>query len=408
VKVGPEVVTLLILISVGLLGGGYVAFEAVTTAPRPPDFTVPTTDNGTFTLSNHTGEVVILDLFATWCASCQIVEANLKENMPAWDGQPITILSLGIDPTETMDDLRAYKDAHNLTWIVAQDTDNVRQKYNTYEIARVVVFDVDGNVIFERSGVTSAEEFRDVVDDALAGRRAPLGVVQYSIVGLAMVAGAAAFFSPCAVGMLPAYVMRTVQTGAGSATRALKVGSIAALGVLLIFFGVGGLALIVGPSLTRNIPYLQPLVGFLLVAFGVLLLARPFSTTLQRLTSPLQRWAYDVQTERGDHGASFFAYGIGYGAAAAGCTAPVLLSVLVTAAAYGPFVGTLIVSAYAFTGAFFMVTVTVAASAARGHLAGFLGRYSRPIEIVSALVLVGGGLFLIWYAARAGTFAART
>lgn len=407
-KVGPEVVTLLILVGVGLLGGGYVAFESVTTPQRPPDFTVPTTDNETFTLTNHTGEVVILDLFATWCASCQIVEANLKENMPAWEGQPITVLSLGIDPTETMDDLRAYKEAHNLTWTVALDTDGVRQKYNTYEIARVVVFDVDGNVIFERSGVTSAAEFRDVVDDALAGRRPPLGVVQYSILGLAMVAGAAAFFSPCAVGMLPAYVMRTVHSGSGSALRSLKVGSIAALGVLLIFFGVGGLALLIGPALTKNVPYLQPLVGFLLVAFGVLLLTRPFSTTLQRITSPLQRWAHDVQTERGDHGAAFFAYGIGYGAAAAGCTAPVLLSVLVTAAAYGPFLGTLIVSAYAFTGAFFMVTVTVAASAARGHLSSFLGRYSRSIEILSALLLVAGGLFLIWYAARAGTFAART
>ena len=225
-KVGPEVVTLLILIGVGLLGGSYVAFQSVTTPPRPPDFTVPTTDNETFTLTNHTGEVVILDLFATWCASCQIVEGNLKENLAEWEDLPVTILSLGIDPTETMDDFRAYKRAHNITWIVGQDTDGVKHKYNTFEIARVVIFDVDGNVVFERSGVTSADEFRDVVDDALAGRRAPLGLVQYSMLGLAMVAGAAAFFSPCAVGMLPAYVLRAVDAGPGSVTRALKVGGL--------------------------------------------------------------------------------------------------------------------------------------------------------------------------------------
>jgi cytochrome c-type biogenesis protein len=406
-RVAPEVITLLILLGVGLLGGGYVAVNAISTPPTPPDFTVATTDNETFTLTNQTGRVVIVDLFATWCASCQIVEGNLKENVPAWDGLPVTILSLGIDPTDSMEDLRAYKTAHNITWTVAQDTDGVRQKYNTYEIARVVVFDVDGNLVFERSGITSADEFRSVVDDALAGRRAPLGVVQYSVLGLAVVAGAAAFFSPCAVGMLPAYVLRAVHTGPGSAPRALKVGSLAALGVLVMFFGIGGLALIIGPPLTKNVPYLQPLVGFLLVAFGILLLTRPFSTTLQRLTSPLQLWAHDVQSEQGDRSGAFFAYGIGYGAAAAGCTAPVLLSILVTAAAFGPFVGTLIVFAYALTGAFFMVTVTVAASATRGHLSGFLRRYARPIEILSALVLVGGGLFLIWYAARAGTFAAR-
>jgi cytochrome c-type biogenesis protein len=406
-RIGPQAVTLLILLGVGLLGGGYVAVQAIHTPPSPPDFTVPTTDNSTFTLSNARGQVVVLDLFATWCASCKIVEANLQEVQPEWDGLPVTIVSLGIDPTDSMDDLRTYQALHNITWIVARDEDRVAQKYNTYEIARVVVFDVDGNLVFEQGGVTTANEFRRVVDDALRGRSPPLGVVQYSVLGLAMVAGGAAFFSPCAVGMLPAYVLRAVHSGPGSARRALKVGGLAALGVLLIFFGVGGLALLIGPPLTRTIPYLQPLVGFLLVVFGVLLLSRPFSTTLQRITSPLQRWAHEVQEERGDHAAAFFTYGIGYGAAAAGCTAPVLLSVLVTAAAYGAFVGSLIVLLYAFTGAFLMVTVTVAASAARGHLVPFLRRFGRPIETASALLFVAGGLFLIWYAARAGTFAAR-
>lgn len=404
-NVKPQAVALLILIGIGALAGVYIAVGAFRAGPQ--DFTVPTTDGRNFTLSEQRGNVVVLDLFATWCASCGIVENELKKLQPEWNGTPVRIVSVGIDQTETMDDLRAYKERHNLTWTVARDTDHVAEKYNTYEIARVVVFDANGEVVFERSGVTFADEFRKVVAGALAGTRLPLTTVQLSLVGFAMVAGGAAFFSPCAVGLLPAYVVRTVHAGPRRLGRTLTVGGLAALGVLLIFFGVGGLALLAGPALTRFVPFLQPLIGFLLIAFGVLLLARPFSTTLQRIAAPLQSWAYDVQAEHGDKPQAFFAYGIAYGAAAAGCTAPVLLSVLVTAAAYGPLLGSAIVAAYALTGAFLMVVVTLAAATAHGSLAPRLVKYARPIETLSALVLIGGGLFLIWYASRAGTFAFR-
>lgn len=404
-KVPAETVALIVLVLVGAAGGVLIAVRAVEAAP--PDFTIPTTDNQTFTLREHRGEIVVLDLFATWCAPCRIVEGNLKQVQPEWNATGVRIVSIGVEPTETLEDLRRYQAEHNISWTVARDTDGVTQKYNSFEVPRVIILDREGQAVFSRSGVVSADELRRAVAETAAGSRGSIGIVQYGLLGLAMVAGAAAFFAPCAVGMLPSYVAYAVQSSAagGRATRTLTLGATAALGVLLVFFGVGGLALLAGPAVTRYVPFLQPLVGFLLVAFGILLLARPYSQALQRWTLPIQGWASDIQAQ-GARPRAFFAYGIAYGAASAGCTTPVLLSVMVTAAAYGSLIGSGIVAAYALTGAFFMVVVTLAAATFRQSLGPFLGRASRWVEAASALVFIGGGLFLILYAARAGTFAA--
>lgn len=404
-RVPANAVALIILVLVGAAGGLFIAVRAVEAAP--PDFTVPTTDNETFTLSDHRGEIIVLDLFATWCAPCRIVEANLKQVQPEWNGTGVRIVSIGVEKTETMEDLRRYKLERDISWTIGQDTDRVTEKYSTFEIPRVIVLDRNGQLVFSQAGVVGADELRRTVAETQAGTRGPVGLVQYGLLGLAMVAGAAAFFAPCAVGMLPSYVAYAIQSGesSGRTRRTLTLGATAALGVLLVFFGVGGLALLAGPAVTRYVPFLQPLVGFLLIAFGVLLLARPYSEALQRWTLPIRTWAQDIQAQ-GARPRAFFAYGIAYGAASAGCTTPVLLSVMVIAAAYGSLVGTGIVVAYALTGAFFMVVVTLAASTFRQSLGPLLGRASRWVEAASALIFIGGGLFLILYAARAGTFAA--
>ncbi|HLE46854.1 MAG TPA: cytochrome c biogenesis protein CcdA [Candidatus Thermoplasmatota archaeon] len=404
-RLAPQAVAFLVFLFVGAVGGLYVAVTSVEAAP--PDFQVPTTTNETFRLSDHRGQIVVLEFFGTTCAPCKIIEADLKRLVPTWNESEVEIVSIAVWE-ESLDELRSYQTEHEIPWTVAQNADQANLKYNVYDIPHIVILDRAGQLAYQQKGFSiDAQTIDAKVTAALANQLEGQGLVQYGLLGLAVVAGAAAFFSPCAVGMLPAYVAHAVRTpdGRGAKTSGLGVGVWAALGVLLVFFGVGGLALAAGPIVTRYVPFLQPLVGFLLVVFGILLLARPYSIVLQRVTAPLSQWAADRQSNERTPG-SFFAYGVGYGAAAAGCTTPVLLSVFVTAAAYGPLLGTGIVLGYSITGAFFMILITLAATTFREQLASRLVRYSRIVETFSALVFVGAGLFLIWYAARAGTFAA--
>jgi cytochrome c-type biogenesis protein len=403
--ISREAITLLILIGVGVLAGGAVAVNAV--EGEPVDFEVPTTDNETFRLGDHRGKVVVLDFMATTCAPCRIVEDSLNEANAGWNESEVVVLSLA-QWGESVDELAAYQRKENISWELAPDVDQVSLKFNTFEIPHLIVLDQGGRVVYESQlDLPSADELRSTVAAAQRNELKPFGIVHYGLLGLAIVAGAAAFFSPCAIGMLPSYVAHAVRGEhvQGRAPRSLSLGLMAALGVLLVFFSFGGLALVVGPTLARTVPFLQPLVGFLLVVLGIMLLVRPYSLWLQRATAPLSRWAGDVQSQ-GPTPASFLAYGIAYGAAAAGCTLPVLLTILITAAAYGPIIGTGIVLTYALTGAFFMVLLTAIAATFREGLGARLARFSRVIEAVAALLFVLGGLYLLWIADKAGTFAA--
>lgn len=392
---------LAVLVAIAAAGAGILRL-GLNEGP-PPDFSVPTTANETFVLSEHRGQVVVLEFFGTTCAPCQIVEADLKQVAPTWNASQVIVLSVAVWG-ESLEELRAYQEEHAIPWTVAQNTDDVNVKYNVYDIPHVVILDQKGELVFQQKGYgITGDKIADAVAATLAGTGMTRPLVHYGIVGLAVLAGGAAFFSPCAIGMLPAYVAHATRpiSGAARASSRLRVGALSALGVLIVFFAIGALAFALGPALTVHVPLLQPLVGAILIVLGALFLVHPYSVIVQRAVAPITAWASRRQQTRGPMG--FFAYGVGYGAAAAGCTTPVLLSVILLAAASGPLLGAGIVFAYAATGAFLMVLLTLVASFFGEGLGPWLGRHARKVEAFTAITFILGGVFLVAYAVRAGT-----
>ncbi len=206
-------------------------------------------------------------------------------------------------------------------------------------------------------------------------------------VGLALGAGVATFFSPCAYALLPGYVSYYVATEEGSDAPlggALVRGTSASLGVFGVFAVLAGVAVAVGSAVEPYLSVLELGVGVLLIVFGgVILTGRGFG------------WHVQLPERRASI-AGFFVFGALYAVAAAGCVAPLFLSVILQSVTY-PTVGTVaVVGTYAATFAVLMVGVTVAAAVGHSFSTQKVGGYADRIQKAAGVVLVVAGVVQIY------------
>ncbi|MFP9192740.1 cytochrome c biogenesis protein CcdA [Natronosalvus vescus] len=202
-------------------------------------------------------------------------------------------------------------------------------------------------------------------------------------------AGVATFFSPCAYPLLPGYVGYYVsQTEGGEATLggSLSRGLIAGVGVIATFLVLLGATFVVGHSQLENIVLFEPIVGAILVVFGVLVVFdRAPSLTIalpQRRSSVL----------------GFGVFGAGYALAAAGCVAPLFIGVLGSALSLSAVSGLLVILAYVGTVTLLMISLTVATGMGLVAGSGWLTAHTGTLKRVAGGIMIVAGLGQLYLA----------
>jgi cytochrome c-type biogenesis protein len=199
---------------------------------------------------------------------------------------------------------------------------------------------------------------------------------------VAFSAGIATFFSPCAYALLPGYIGYYVganETEETPLVGALVRGLAAAVGVLAVFLGLGLLAALVGDRLRPVFPALELAVGAVLVGLGALLVAgRSFELSVRL-------------PERRTGVVGFVGFGALYALAAAGCVAPLFLSVLFQSFALSPTGTVAAFLIYAGVFAALLVSVTVATAVGDEFATATVAPYAAAAtRLAGALVLVAG------------------
>lgn len=391
---------LVALLLSGIASGAVAAWWTVDRTVDAPEFTVTTLDNETFRLSEHRGQVVVLDFIATWCASCAITAAELRDVYPEWDPDRVRVLAVGIDPTETEDQLRNYATEQGLPWDVARDTDRVAERYGVWELNRVIIVNPEGRIAYSKAGLMDADEFRTGVAAAANDPSSLMAIPKLGIVSLAVLAGAATFFSPCAIALLPAYLTLNLDPvpGVQSVRRRLGAGGRASLGLLVVLLSIAGSLLAVGSVARTVVPLFPPLVGVLLVGLGLAAMAKPQVFAWASRLPAIGATTSDTGVASGTR---HFWYGIGYGACASGCLLPVLLQLGLTAALAGPLVGGTALAVYAATAALLMVLFSVATLAVPRRALQALTRWTRFVPTFAGAIFVFVGMYLLYYYWRA-------
>ena len=131
-----------------------------------PDFTLVDTENNTFNLSDYRGELVLIEMMATWCGLCKNMAdgALMAINNDINDGDMVgvRIISIGVDRDENNTDLKNLSTERGYHWQHAIDTNSsqVAEMYDALPVPTTAIIDPEGYLVFLERGSISEYDLR--------------------------------------------------------------------------------------------------------------------------------------------------------------------------------------------------------------------------------------------------------
>ena len=143
-------VCLISLLCVSLAGAASVKGPA-------PNFTLKSLSGENLKLSEMTGNVVLINFWASWCGPC-------REEMPLLNAlhkkyQPLGFTVLGINVEEQTDKARGFLSNYPVDFPILLDkTNEVSRQYKVIAMPTTVVVDRDGNMRYLHEGYKPGDE----------------------------------------------------------------------------------------------------------------------------------------------------------------------------------------------------------------------------------------------------------
>lgn len=126
-----------------------------------PDFTVPTLDGKTFSLSSQRGKPTVILIMAYWCGNC-VPEAQAMTRLRKEYGDRVTLVALDVDPSSTPEDLKAFKAmAGDGDYVWAFDTgQKVASTYRVRSLDTTFIVDRNGILVYQDTYPTPYETLK--------------------------------------------------------------------------------------------------------------------------------------------------------------------------------------------------------------------------------------------------------
>jgi cytochrome c biogenesis protein CcdA len=221
--------------------------------------------------------------------------------------------------------------------------------------------------------------------------------VNQELLGLAFAAGLVAALNPCGFAMLPGYLALVVRSDVNSERsgvltalgRAVAATAAMALGFIAVFGTFALLTVTAASTVQRYLPYVTVVIGVLLVALGIWLLAgRDFASLIPVAHA---EWAPTARL------GSMFGYGLSYALASLSCTVGPFLAATGVALKGGAHLGVLVYVAYIAGFTLVAGALAVAAALASSGLAERMRRILPYVNRISGALLVVVGLYVSYY-----------
>lgn len=164
------VIGFVILISGTLLGATWFMGDElfpVAVGSRAPDFHASTLDTPPRpkSLADYRGQVVLLNIWATWCGPCRIEMPSIEALHRALGPRGLKVVAVSIDDPGQDDRIRAFAEELGLTFEILHDgTGRIASRYQTTGVPETFVIGRDGTI---RKKVIAATDWSSPDNQAL-------------------------------------------------------------------------------------------------------------------------------------------------------------------------------------------------------------------------------------------------
>ena len=158
-----------------ILGGGLLAATRylgdelfpVTVGSKAPDFHANTIDGAPAakTLADYKGEIVLLNVWATWCLPCRTEMPSIQALHDRFAARGLKVVAVSVDKPGFDDEIRTFRDQFGLTFEILHDaTGNIQRDYQTTGVPETFIIGRDGMI---RRKVIAADNWDSPANQAL-------------------------------------------------------------------------------------------------------------------------------------------------------------------------------------------------------------------------------------------------
>jgi peroxiredoxin len=135
--------------------------------PPAPDFTLQQMNGDTFRLSDHRGEVVILNVWATWCPPCRVEIPGFVELQDEYGDRGVTFVGLSVDQSG-LQAVREFADGQRLNYPQVASQSVAYRKYGeSTTVPRTYVIDKQGRIRYQHTGLLMKGSLVPVIEELL-------------------------------------------------------------------------------------------------------------------------------------------------------------------------------------------------------------------------------------------------
>jgi cytochrome c biogenesis protein CcmG/thiol:disulfide interchange protein DsbE len=138
----------MLLLTVGLILVVYPTLQVrvIQAGDTGPDFSIVTEQGKTVTRSDFGGKVLILNFWASWCATCLDELPSMNQFAREYKNQGVVVLGISIDKNERL--YRKFLTDMHVAYDTARDPEaTISASYGTFLLPETYVMDRNGKVM---------------------------------------------------------------------------------------------------------------------------------------------------------------------------------------------------------------------------------------------------------------------